>query len=61
MLICPIRPQLYSAEECLALTLIALRVAIDKKLVMYVDWLHCFSVPQYYCCLWLAANNLVTC
>ena len=34
---CVCRPQSYSANDCLALTLIALRVGIDERLLMCVD------------------------
>jgi len=45
LLVCHCRPQFYSAEECLALTLIALRVSIDQKLAMYVD-----KISLFLCC-----------
>jgi len=51
MLVCHCRPQLYTAEECLALTLIALRVSIDRKLVMYVDMILLFLIFSRYTCL----------
>jgi len=44
LVVCVCRPHLYSTRDCLALTLIALRVGIDQRLVMYVDSISSFLI-----------------